>query len=327
MKAEKDGNEEEIEAARSAWYYAEYIELHVKTLLEAGNAGEAAAAVKELAEWMGPGSSKKYRARMVDAGVIPPLVELVTTGAAGDRELVEHAVFFLMRLAEDNTTNQAAIVAAGGIEALVALARNGEGNGRLDISDHICNSTTRALEYLVSDNAATRAAIINAAAVDPLVALLTNGSTGDREQAARELANLALCKPLPDAIADAGAIPPLVALVTSGAAGEQEEAARALRYLAHNDATIPQIVAAGAVEPLLALARDAESSESLKDAAEWALENLRDGILPPQASELLWQFKSLQDENASLKRRLDRVIAAAQVSDSEEQPPQKRARG
>ena len=83
----------------------------------------------------------------------------------------------------------------------------------------------------------------------------------------------------------------------------------------------------GAVEPLVALARDAESSESLKDAAEFALEYLRDGILPPQASELFWQLKALRDENASLKRRLDRVIAAAQVSDSEEQPPQKRARG
>ena len=94
MKAEKDGNEEEIEAARSAWYYAEYIELHVKTLVHTDNAGEAAAAVKELAEWMGFGTSEKYRALMVDAGVIPPLVELVTTGAAGDRELVERAVFF-----------------------------------------------------------------------------------------------------------------------------------------------------------------------------------------------------------------------------------------
>ena len=207
----------------------------------------------------------------------------------------------------------------------MALARNGEGNGRLDISDHICNTTTRALEYLVSDNAATRAAIVNAAAVDPLVALLTNGSTGDREQAARELANLALCNPRPDAIADAGAIPPLVALVTSGAAGEQEEAARALRFLAwSNEANKVAIVAAGAVEPLVALARDAESSKSLKDAAELALEDFN---LVPDASEVLWQLKALRDENASLKRRLDRVIAAAQVSDSEEQPPQKRARG
>ena len=156
------------------------------------------------------------------------------------------------------------------------------------------------------------------------------------------MANFALCDTIREAIVDAGAIPPLVELVRNGAAGGQEEAARALQSLACDDAllnrddanlvargnaNVAAIVAAGAVEPLIALARDAESSESLKDAAELALENLRDGILPPQASELFWQLKALRDENASLKRRLDRVIAAAQASDSEEQPPQKRARG
>ena len=46
-----------------------------------------------------------------------------------------------------------------------------------------------------------------------------------------------------------------------------------------------------------------------------------------RVDELEELVAALQQENASLKRRLDRVIAAAQVSDSEEQPPQKRARG
>ena len=110
----------------------------------------------------------------------------------------------------------------------------------------------------------------------------------------------------------------------NGAAGGQEEATRALVNLARSNANVAAIVAAGAVEPLIALARDAESSESLKHEAELALGYLN---LVPQASEVLWQLKALRDENASLKRRLDRVIAAAQVSDSEEQPPQKRARG
>ena len=110
----------------------------------------------------------------------------------------------------------------------------------------------------------------------------------------------------------------------NGAAGGQEEATRALVNLARSNANVAAIVAAGAVEPLVALAHDAESSKSLKDAAELALEDFK---LVPDASEVLWQLKALRDENASLKRRLDRVIAAAQASDSEEQPPQKRARG
>ena len=116
-----------------------------------------------------------------------------------------------------------------------------------------------------------------------------------------------------------------MALVTSGAAGGQRGAVCVLESLAtDNSRNQAAIVAAGAVGPLIALARDAESSRSLKDAAESALCAL--GLLS-RPLDVLWQLQTLRDENASLKRRLDRVIAAAQASDSEEQPPQKRARG
>ena len=71
--------------------------------------------------------------------------------------------------------------------------------------------------------------------------------------------------------------------------------------------------AAGGIDPLVALVRSgAADSQAVR-----ALVNL----------DLAGYVSRLQSENASLKRRLDRVIAAAQVSDSEEQPPQKRARG
>ena len=280
----------------------------------AGEAARATAALGRLGFWIRDG-----RATIVEESDIPPLVALVTNGPnpRGRQE----AMTALANIAL-NAAIRAKIVAAGGIAALVALMRKGTTGGQ--VTAGCVWDLARALDSLARDNAANRAAIVDAAAVDPLVALLTNGSTGDREQAARELANFALCDTIQEAIADAGAIPPLVALVTSGAAGEQEEAARALRFLAHNDATIPQIVAAGAVEPLVALARDAESSKSLKDAAELALEDFN---LLPDTSEVLWQLQVLRAENASLKRRLYHVIAALQVSDSEEQPPQKRARG
>ena len=114
-------------------------------------------------------------------------------------------------------------------------------------------------------------------------------------------------------------------LVRNGAAGGQGWAVCVLVILAtDNSRNQAAIVAAGAVGPLIALARDAESSRSLKDAAESALCAL--GLLS-RPLDVLWQLQTLRDENASLKRRLDRVIAAAQASDSEEQPPQKRARG
>ena len=218
----------------------------------------------------------------------------------------------------------AAIVAAGGIGALVTLLRNWS-------EDHLYfgQEAAQALNHLYCDDvgavesAANRAAIVNAAAVDPLVALVTNGSTGDRGQAARELSNLALCDAIQEAIADAGAIPLLVTLVTNGAADEQKWAARALGNVGSlNEANQEEIVAAGAVYPLVKLMRDANGS--LKDAAAEALENLD---LVAITSQLAWQLQALQAENASLKRRLDRAIAPAQDSDGDRPPPQKRSRG
>ena len=283
-----------------------------------GSAGEAANAnvsLGRLGFWIRDG-----RATIVEESDIQPLVALVTNGPnpRGRQE----AMTALANIAL-NAAIRAKIVAAGGIAALVALMRKGTTGGQVTVG--CVWDLARALDSLARDNAANRAAIVDAAAVDPLVALLTNGSTGEQEQALRALANFALCDTIREAIVDAGAIPPLVALVTSGAAGGQRGAVCVLENLAtDNSRNQAAIVAAGAVGPLIALARDAESSRSLKDAAESALYAL--GLLS-RASEVLWQLQTLRDENASLKRRLDRVIAAAQASDSEEQPPQKRARG
>ena len=283
-----------------------------------GSAGEAASATVALGRlgfWIRDG-----RATIVEESDIPPLVALLTNGPnpRGRQE----AMTALANIAL-NAAIRAKIVAAGGIAALVALLRKGTTGGQVT-AVCVCDLAP-ALDSLARDNAANRAAIVDAAAVDPLVALLTNGSTGEQEQALRALTNFALCDTIREAIVDAGAIPPLVALVTSGAAGGQRGAVCVLENLAtDNSRNQAAIVAAGAVGPLIALARDAESSRSLKDAVESALCAL--GLLS-RPLDVLWQLQTLRDENASLKRRLDRVIAAAQASDSEEQPPQKRARG
>ena len=273
---------------------------------------KATAALGRLGFWIRDG-----RAVIVEESDIPPLVALVTNGSNPDGQ--QEAVTALANIAL-NAAIRAKIVAAGGIAALVALMR--KGNTRCQAEAAWALDILARDDIGAVDSAANRAAIVDAAAVDPLVALLTNGSTGDREQAARELANLASCDTIQEAIADAGAIPPLVELVSNGAAGGQDEAARALLNLASNDANIAlnasiraAIVAAGGIEVLVALVMN--GSDGGKLYAGWALEKL----------PLAERFSRLQSENASLKRRLDRVIAAAQVSDSEEQPPQKRARG
>ena len=261
---------------------------------------------------------------IAEAGAIPQLVALLTNGSNPCDQMAAANVLSVLSL---KPRMPAAIVAAGGIPPLVALLRNCSEDHR-----YAGNEAAQTLHYLYRDDvyrqgavdsAANRAAIVNAAAVDPLVALVANGSTGDRVQAARELANLAMCHAIQEAIADAGAIPLLVTLLTNGAADEQMWAARALGDIGSlNDANQEEIVAAGAVYPLVKLVRDANGS--LKDAAVEALENLD---LVAITSQLTWQLQALQAENASLKRRLDRALAPAQDSDGDKQPPQKRSRG
>ena len=304
-------------------YLKKDIEKHVKSLKEAGNDREAAAAAEALQKRISFDADRAAIAE--EAGAIPPLVALVTNGL---NPRGQWAAAKVLAVASLHPRIAPAIVAAGGIPALVALLRNCSEDHR-----NIGNEAAHALNYLyrdgvghhvsAADSAANRAAIVNAAAVDPLVALVTNGSTGDRVQAMRELANLAMCAAIREAIADAGAIPLLVTLVTNGAADEQMWAARALGDIGSlNDANQEEIVAAGAVYPLVKLVRDANGS--LKDAAVEALENLD---LVAITSQLAWQLQALQAENASLKRRLDRAIAPAQDSDGDKQPPQKRSRG
>ena len=292
---------------------------HVKALKEAGNDREAAAAADALQEDISYDDDRAAIA--IEVGAIPPLVALVTNGSnpRGQRAAAKALAVISLR-----TRIPAAIVAAGGIGALVTLLRNWS-EDHLYLGHEAAQALNHLYQYDVGavESAANRAAIVNAAAVDPLVALVTNGSTGDRGQAARELSNLALCDAIQEAIADAGAIPLLVTLVTNGAADEQKWAARALGNVGSlNEANQEEIVAAGAVYPLVKLMRDANGS--LKDAAAEALENLDPVAI---TSQLTWQLQALQAENASLKRRLDRAIAPAQDSDGDKPPPQKRSRG
>ena len=116
-----------------------------------------------------------------EAGAIPPLVALVTSGAAGGRQ---EAAGALHGLAWNNVANQAAIVAAGGIPPLVALVRSGAADGQ--------EQAAAALGWLACDNAANQAAIVEAGVVGPLVALVRAGGSLGAKAAAEALAKLDL---------------------------------------------------------------------------------------------------------------------------------------
>ena len=94
-------------------------------LLTNGSTGEQEQAVRALANFS---LCDTIREAIVDAGAIPPLVALVTSGAAGGQR---GAVCVLESLATDNSRNQAAIVAAGAVGPLIALARDAESSRSL----------------------------------------------------------------------------------------------------------------------------------------------------------------------------------------------------
>ena len=94
-------------------------------LLTNGSTGEQEQAVRALANFS---LCDTIREAIVDAGAIPPLVALVTNGAAGGQR---GAVCVLENLATDNSRNQAAIVAAGAVGPLIALARDAESSRSL----------------------------------------------------------------------------------------------------------------------------------------------------------------------------------------------------
>ena len=160
--------------------------------------------------------------------------------------------------------NRTAIAAAGGIEALVALASHGEPQGQ--------SYAAGALINLATDDA-FREAIAAAGGIETLVVLARNGDAQGRANAAGALASLACAQAHHLAIVAAGGIETLVALSGEGDAQGKAYAAAALSFLSHGKSMhLEAIVAAGGIEALAALARDGDAQA--KAYAAVALANL-----------------------------------------------------
>ena len=124
-------------------------------LLTNGSTGEQEQAVRALANFS---LCDTIREAIVDAGAIPPLVALVTNGAAGGQR---GAVCVLENLATDNSRNQAAIVAAGAVRPLIALARDAESSRSLKDAG-AGQAAWEALDALDLPSIASRAQILQA---------------------------------------------------------------------------------------------------------------------------------------------------------------------
>lgn len=163
-----------------------------------------------------------------------------------------------------------AIIAAGGIEVLVALARKGSVNGKAQAAFGLANlSSNMWADDIIPAMAAMRAVD----GIPVLVALAQDGSDSDKANAAHTLANLATNMENKRAIADTRAIPVLVALVQDGSDSSKVRAAEALSNLAEgmDSEVINAIVKADAIPVLNNILQDPNSSENTKAMARQVL--------------------------------------------------------
>ena len=247
-----------------------------------------------------------YGDAIVAAGGMEALVEVVRYGAPGGQEAAAHVLRFFID--KKNAANDAAIVSAGGIPSLVALATTdgaclakgpGWGSGQHDAFCVLKSLAHRTIGY--------RTAIATA-----LVALVRNGEAGPLKRPCPLKTAALVLRELADDAANRTAIATaLVALLKQGPV-VQERAAEALKNLAGvNSANQAAIAEAGGVEALVALAMN--GSDRCKEKAKWALSKLP---VADYASKLL-------SENASLKRQLagDDVV---DLRDGDASPPAKK---
>ena len=204
-----------------------------------------------------------YGDAIVAAGGMEALVEVVRYGAPGGKEAAAHVLRFFID--KKNAANDAAIVSAGGIPSLVALATTdgaclakgpGWGSGQHDAFCVLKSLAHRTIGY--------RTAIATA-----LVALVRNGEAGPLKRPCPLKTAALVLRELADDAANRTAIATaLVALLKQGPV-VQERAAEALKNLAGvNSANQAAIAEAGGVEALVALAMN--GSDRCKEKAKWA---------------------------------------------------------
>ena len=215
---------------------------------------------------------------VVEAGVIPPLVQLLVRGTDEKKEKAARA---LEKLAA-NAANRAQIVQAGAMPPLTALLDSADDalkGSALRVVVHLAEKAVGASKSLVAMLSGTNDALTNnaldvllvlakdeanlkkladAGAIKPLVALLRRDTDdAQKEKAARLLGNLAFEQAYEVPIAKAGAIPPLVQLLSSTDDALKGSAALALFHLAFNETNQAEIGRAGAIQPLVQLLVDA----------------------------------------------------------------------
>ncbi|KAK8559542.1 hypothetical protein V6N13_016285 [Hibiscus sabdariffa] len=224
---------------------------------------------------------EEHKAAIAEAGGVKALVDLIFKWSLWRLEFAGWIMIYFVRFQERAAgalANLAAddkcsieVASAGGVHALVMLARNCKFEG-------VQEQAARALANLAShgDSNSNNAAVgQEAGALEALVQLTRSPNEGVRQEAAGALWNLSFDDRNREAIAAGGGVEALVALAQScsnASPGLQERAAGALWGLSVSEANSIAIGREGGVAPLIALARS--DAEDVHETAAGALWNL-----------------------------------------------------
>ncbi|OWY94344.1 hypothetical protein PHMEG_00035955, partial [Phytophthora megakarya] len=241
------------------------------------------------------------------AGGIPPLVNLLRNGNAGQKGNVTIALAIMTLDYE----NRMAIANAGGIPPLVAMLHEGNDMHKEKAAAALVNLATVltnkpligeaaqkqlavfGLSYMSASNETNRSEMINqnaalvladlsaspnksairmAGGIPLLVGLLRNGTAGQKGNVATALARLAAEYDSRNVITDTGAIPVFVEMLRNGVGTLRWKAAWALVNLSLAFKNKQTIAEAGAIPSLVEFVRDGNDLE--KEYAALALGNL-----------------------------------------------------
>lgn len=146
-------------------------------------------------------SSAKTRSRFTAAGVIQPLISMLSYGNADAREA---ALLALLNLAVRNERNKIKIATSGAIPPLVELLKCQ--NGKLP-------ELATAAILTLSAAAPNKPTIASSGAGPLLVKILSSGSIQGKVDAVTALYNLSTCTESMSSILNASAVPPLLTLL------------------------------------------------------------------------------------------------------------------
>ena len=206
--------------------------------------------------------------QVVEAGAIPPLVQMLKTSAVA---VLEAAAIALTYLVSDSAppSARAEIIAAGAVPPLINVLKSSSLLTALPVYPAFpALVVLKALCYDVEHTVIVAAA----GAIPPLIRLLASRSVEMQVEVLQALRYLACNTEIIGPIAAAGAIPPVVKLLSSSMLAVQEHAAAMLSNLVTGRGTHSAVFAAGAIAPLVRLLR--RGSPRAKSAAALALTNL-----------------------------------------------------